>query len=252
MWEGSLSLCVLHFDPLRDLVYGDSIYHVGLKPQNMSSKNYRLIVMLGPQGSGKGTQGELLADHLKFPIITMSTLLRKEIASGSERGKKIKELIDVGNLAPQEITNELLEKRLKEPDAVRGAIIDGYPRDRIQFDAFQQFAPPTDVVFLDITDALAVERISGRRMCACGKIYNVQFNPPQKEGICDACGSKLTQRVDDVPDAIKTRLGIYHRETEAVIDEYRKLGLLRAIDASGPIHMVHEEILKALDLGSGN
>lgn len=214
----------------------------------MPKKPYRLIVLLGPQGSGKGTQGELLADHLKFPIITMSTLLRKEIASGSERGKKIKELIDVGNLAPQEITNELLEKRLKESDAVAGAIIDGYPRDRVQFDAFQQFAPPTDVIFLDITDALAIERISGRRMCSCGKIYHVKWNPPQKEGLCDACGSKLTQRVDDVPVAIKTRLGLYHGVTEPVIDEYRKKGVLHAIDASGPIHMVHEDILKALGL----
>lgn len=208
----------------------------------------RIIVLLGPQGSGKGTQGELLHDHLGFPIITMSTLLRQEIATGSERGKKIKELIDAGHLAPQEITNELLEKRLAESDATSGAIIDGYPRDRIQFDAFHTFAKPTDVIFLVITDALAVERISGRRICKCGKIYHMKWNPPKKDELCDACGSKLEQRVDDVPKAIKVRLELYHRETEPIIDEYRKLGSLRTIDASRPIHMVHEDILKAFGI----
>jgi len=208
----------------------------------------KIIVMLGPQGSGKGTQGTLLADHLGYPIITMSTLLKQEIATGSERGKRIKELIDHGNLAPQEITNELLEKRLNEDDAKEGVIIDGYPRDHIQYEAFCKFAPEPVVVFLNIKEELSIRRIAGRRNCQCGRIYHMEWSPPKNGEICDDCGSKLEQRADDNPEAIKTRLGLYHEKTEPVIEEYRKRGVLKTINGDQKIHMVHEEILKALDL----
>lgn len=206
----------------------------------------RIIVLLGPQGSGKGTQAALLRDHVGFPVITMSALLRQEIATGSERGQKIKALIDVGKLAPQEITNELLAKRLGAPDAQKGAVIDGYPRDLVQYQAFDTFANPTEVILLDIADGIAVQRIAGRRVCQCGRIYHLEFNPPKNDEVCDACGAKLELRVDDYPEAIRERLAIYHRETEPVVNAYRERGILHTIDASGPIHLVHEDILKAL------
>ncbi len=211
------------------------------------SKIRRIIVVLGPQGSGKGTQAGLLAQHFGFPMITMSDLLREEIATGSVRGQRIKELIDRGQMAPEEISNELLAKRLAQPEAAIGAIIDGYPRNLIQFQAFHLFARPTEVILLDLTDELALRRLSGRRICACGRIYHLEWNPPQRDEVCDACGAKLMVRADDHPEAIRTRLEIYHRETEPVLTRYREQGILRVVDASLPIHLVHEEILKALE-----
>lgn len=190
----------------------------------------------------------MLAERLGFPMITMSDLLREEIATGSERGKKIKELIDAGNLAPQEVTNELLEKRLAKSDAQKGAVIDGYPRDEIQYKAFDIFTTPTDVILLDIPTELSIRRLAGRRNCECGRTYHMEWKPPKDDEICDECGAELKIRVDDNPEAIKRRLGIFYRETEPIITAYKDRGILHTIDGSQEIDKVQEDIIQVLKL----
>lgn len=217
----------------------------------------RNVVMIGPQGSGKGTQSELLALKLGVPHITTGTLFRGEIARGSELGKQLKTHMDRGELVPTEITDKVMADRLEMPDAANGAILDGFPRTLEQADTLDNiFAtlnrPLTHVVYLNVTDEEALRRLTGRRVCqnnACETNYHVDFNPPKgSPDKCDKCGSAVLQRTDDTPDAIRHRLGIYHVDTVPLIALYQGLGLLREVDGSKPIGEVQQTIIAALGL----
>lgn len=211
------------------------------------TKKQLRISLLGPQGSGKGTQAELLSFHLGIPIITMSALLKAESQRGGEQAKMIEKSIRTGSFVPSSVTINLLTTRLAQSDTKKGFIIDGFPRFREQQDAFVKINSFTDVVFLDIPEELALERINGRLVCGgCGKIYHEKWNPPKQSGKCDECAGTLEKREDDVPEAIRVRLARYHRETEPVIVQYRQEGLLRRVDASGSIPVVHAAILETL------
>ena len=172
------------------------------------------ILLFGPQGSGKGTQGEKIAERYHIPLFGGGQLLREEATKDTERGHFVGEVLKTGALLPNEITNALVFDRLKRPDTVNGFLSDGYPRNKIQEDALRAFlrtlrggAGITHVIVFELSDADAVARLGGRRFCpSCEEIFHIINKPSKKEDVCDRCGDKLIQRSDDTPEAIKKRL----------------------------------------------
>lgn len=213
----------------------------------MLKRPYR-ITILGPQGSGKGTQAELLAKQLGIPSLSMGQMLRDEVARGGERGKLVDSIISKGHHVPAELSMDLFRERIAQPDCARGFIIDGFPRNLDQYKLYQPMGGPTHVVALELTDDAAVERLGGRLQCACGMIYHVKFSPPKKPGVCDSCGGKLERRHDDTPEVIRERLKLYHEKTEPLFARYGQEGILFRIDAGPAIPEVQAAIVKALKL----
>ena len=205
------------------------------------------ILIFGPQGAGKGTQAERLAKRLNLPALSMGGLLREEQASGSTIGKQIVEIMTHGGLVSDQIALEVLKKRLEKADAKEGYIMDGYPRNMAQHQAYISFDQPTHVVVIELSDEEAIRRLAGRRTCAkCGKIYHLDFAPPKVADVCDACGGELVQRPDDTPAAIQKRLDIYRNDTSPVSAEYEKMGVLHRVDGRGTMDQVEAEIAKIL------
>jgi len=203
------------------------------------------ILIMGPQGSGKGTQAEILAKDLNIPAISMGALLRDEIASGSEDGKSAKDYLDNGKLVPDELALKVIKTRLNKEDAVNGWILDGFPRIMAQAEMFLQFIQPTHAVLLEISDDQSIERLSGRVQCdkcRCG--FQLKYVPPKDAGKCDHCQGNLIRRSDDVPEVIKQRLEIYHQETEPVANKFEQMGILHRIDGSGTIEEVASAVKK--------
>jgi len=207
------------------------------------------MTILGPQASGKGTQAEFLAEKLNVPNISVGQLLRDEVENKGDLSKMIKEQMDSGGLVSNAIVDKLVKKRLTQPDAQNGFIFDGFPRIRIQARVLTTITNLTHVIVVEISDAEALKRLSGRRTCAkCGKVYNLNSNPPQQENICDDDGEKLITRTDDTPEAIRERLKIYHTETEEVIEFYDKQGIVIKINGEQSIEDVKKEIFAKLGL----
>jgi adenylate kinase len=199
---------------------------------------YKILIM-GPQGAGKGTQAEILAKELNIPAISMGALLRDEIASGSEKGLEAKSYIDSGTLVPDELALSIVAARLEKTDAVNGWILDGFPRIIQQADLFLEKVTPTHAILLEITDEQSVERLSDRvqcEKCRCG--FQINHVPPKVAGICDHCGGNLVRRSDDVPEVIRQRLEIYHTETEPVARKFEEMGILYRVDGSGSVEEV--------------
>lgn len=205
------------------------------------------IVILGPQGAGKGTQASHLARHYHIPHISAGDLLRAEARRGTVLGKRIANIIDKGRLVPNELMSALVRQRLKEPDAKKGWILDAYPRFLTQARTFQHFAPPFLVILLNLTDAQAIRRLSGRVICPKGHIYHLEHQRPKKRGYCDRDGLALVHRADDMPQAIRRRLKWHHRQTDPLIRKYRHLGILVEINAAPPIPIVYRSVLEQLD-----
>ncbi|OGL65099.1 adenylate kinase [Candidatus Uhrbacteria bacterium RIFCSPLOWO2_01_FULL_47_24] len=205
------------------------------------------IVILGPQGSGKNTQAELLAKKFGIPMISAGDLWRAEIVAKTELGLKAEPILAAGKLAPNEWTIELVKKRVAEPDTKEGFILNGYPRTMPQAQALEAFASPTHVIDLALSDEEAIARLSGRRVCAvCGRNYHLIHNPSKKEGVCDIDGSPLVIRDDDKPEAVRTRLAIYRQDTEPLFDFYRPRGIVRTINAAQTMEKVFEDIVRVL------
>ncbi|MBU4482429.1 adenylate kinase [Patescibacteria group bacterium] len=212
------------------------------------NKTYKIII-LGPQGSGKGTQAEFLSEKLNIPNISPGQLLRNEIENKTEIGKEAKEYMNKGQLVPNSIVHELAKNRITQPDCENGFIFDGFPRILIQAKFIETVTDITHVLLVDISDQEAVYRLSGRRTCLkCGKVYHIKFNPPKKQGICDECGEKLEIREDDTEEAIRKRLKIYHTETEEVVEYYRDKKLLIEINGEQSIEEVRDEMFEKLKI----
>jgi adenylate kinase len=215
-------------------------------------KKLRKILIFGPQGSGKGTQAELLSRNFGFVYISTGNIFRQEIKDKTKLGKLALKYVNVGKLVPDEIVNAIAIKAIRKPSAQkRGFVLDGYPRSLNQAKALAAETEVTDALLIDLSDKEAIFRISGRRVCKCGRTYHIKFNPPKRKGVCDACGGKLFIRDDDQPAKIKRRLKIYHQEIKPVLQFYKEQGVLKVIDGSPPIPEVFKLVKKALGLTKG-
>ena len=208
---------------------------------------HRNYVLIGPQGSGKGTQAKLISKEYNIPHVSTGDIFREIRAQSTDLGRKIKELIDNGNLVPDEITNQIIAERLGKPDCREGFILDGYPRNIAQAEFLEKNHPVKKVILLEVSEKETVKRMSARRVCSqCKADYNTVYIRPEKEGICDKCGGRLIQRDDDGPEAIKKRLETYRKETAPLISYYDKRGILLKINGEQPIDEVFKDVVAGL------
>lgn len=213
----------------------------------MTDSNMK-IALFGPQGSGKGTQADRLSEHFGIPHIAPGDIFRKAIADGTELGHKVEEIINAGNLVPNEVTNALMKERIEQEDCVDGFIFDGYPRNANQADAMDSITAITHAIVIDIPEEESIKRISRRRVAPqSGRVYHLDYNPPKVEGICDESGEPLIQRDDDKPEAIQQRLAIYHAETEPVLSRYEERGIVYRIDGKESIEKVWQAVLSIFE-----
>jgi len=211
------------------------------------------IIMLGPPGAGKGTQAKKLSASFGIPQISTGDMLREAVKKGTDLGRLAKSYMDAGGLVPDEVVIGIVRERLAASDCDRGFILDGFPRTIPQAEALDQVTrdlgrPIGRVVSLEVEEKDLVERLCGRRTCtACGAMFHVRFNPPRKDGVCDACGGTLVQRDDDREDTIRARLAKYREATAPLIDYYRKAGTLRSVPAAGEIDAIYGAIVRAIE-----
>ena len=210
-------------------------------------KIYPKIVIMGPQGSGKGTQAELIAAKLGIPKITTGEIYRENIRRKTKLGAMAARIINKGNLMPNEITNGIMTKELKKPSVKGGYLVDGYPRNIVQAEYLEKIAMPNFVIFLSARISVIIQRISKRRECGnCQTIYHLINRPPKKIGICDKCGSALVQREDDKPAAIRRRLHIFRTQTKPLAERYKKMRIFHSYDGEKPIPFVQKQIFRDL------
>lgn len=203
------------------------------------------IAIVGPSGSGKGTQKDLLVKATNLPSASMGELLRAEVKRGGERGEELKKSMEKGVHVDNNMTNDLIISWISK-EGQNGYIIDGYPRNPEQLEYFEKHDRFTHVIVLEIPDDEVIERISNRRICACGEIYHLKYNPPKNHDICDKCGAGLEIRADSTPEATSERIRLYHKEMIPVIKEWDKQRVVHRIDGTQTIPQVHQSILKAL------
>ncbi|HDJ37720.1 MAG TPA: adenylate kinase [Methanosarcinales archaeon] len=211
------------------------------------------VILLGPPGSGKGTQAQLLSKKLESPHISTGDILRRAV--GTELGDHAAEYMNRGELVPDAILIEMIRDRLSQPDTACGFILDGYPRTISQADALASILSGLDreieiVINIEVPDTDLITRLSARRVCTCGATYHLTFNPPQEEGVCDRCGGALYHRDDDQEESIRNRLLVYKKQTQPLIDYYANLGVLATIDGRGGIEQIADGIYEAVAAAS--
>ncbi len=196
------------------------------------------LILLGPPGSGKGTQGERLQEDFRLPYYATGDILRTAVAEGTELGQTAKEYMDRGDLVPDEVIIGVIAERVESAEAADGFILDGFPRTVGQADALGEEMEGlgrgiTAAVLIDVSDEEVIRRLGGRRTCAKnGHIFHVDFDPPKNEGVCDICGARLIVRDDDKPDVIRHRLETYDEKTKPLIAFYEERGVLKRVDGS--------------------
>ena len=207
------------------------------------------IVLLGPPGAGKGTQAKRLAERLGLPHISTGDILRQNVKDATALGKEAKDFMEKGLLVPDELMSKMLLDRFSQNDIKKGFILDGYPRNFAQAktleDIFKQKNLDVDmVVYLDSSDSVIIQRLSGRLVCSkCGANFHVTNMPPKVKGICDKCGASLFQRTDDKEETIKKRLEVYKNEVSSLIKYYQDKKKLYRLAADGDAGVVLEEII---------
>ena len=216
-----------------------------------------IIVLLGPPGAGKGTQARQIQDRYGIPQISTGDMFRAAMAGDSPLGRSVKGYTESGRLVPDEVTSAVVAERIGQPDCRKGCMLDGFPRTLPQAEALDALLaarkmPLDAVLYFDVTDAVAVERLSGRRTCSqCKANYHVRHMPPKQAGRCDRCGSALTQRPDDMPETIRKRLQVYAQQTSALVEEYDRRGLLHRIASGETPETVTAAVFAVLDKISG-
>ena len=206
------------------------------------------LVLLGPPGSGKGTQGERLQEDFRLPYYATGDILRAGVREGTELGTTAKEYMDRGDLVPDEVMVGLIAERVSRSEAGDGFILDGFPRTIAQAEALEAKLEElgrelTAAVLIEVSDDEVVRRLGGRRTCVKeGHIFHVEFDPPKNEGVCDICGARLEIREDDKPEVVRHRLGQYHSKTKPLVAHYEAKGLLRRVDGSLEPDEVHDRI----------
>ena len=206
------------------------------------------LILLGAPGAGKGTQADILCKELDIPTISTGNILRAVIKNGTPTGMKAKAYMDEGKLVPDDVIIGIITERVAEDDCKNGFILDGVPRTIAQAEALEKAGIVfDDVVSIEISDEVIMERMSGRRVCEhCGASYHLVAVPPKQEGICDKCGGKLVQRKDDAPETVKARLEVYHKETEPLKAFYAQRGLLKSVENQATVEETSQAILHAL------
>lgn len=219
-----------------------------------SAPSRNVIILLGPPGSGKGTQAIRISKELGIPHISTGDLFRENISKNTELGKKAKGYTDAGKLVPDDLVLEMLFDRVARPDCIKGYLLDGFPRTIPQAEAFDKQLSKDDklvVINLEVSDDLIVKRIEGRLSCKqCGSIYNRYFNPPRVAGKCDKCGGELCQRVDDNEQVVKERLRVYHAQTEPLVDYYSKKKVLISVNGENDPDIVFKDLMNVLRSGT--
>ena len=208
------------------------------------------LVLMGPPGAGKGTQGEILSKRLGIDTISTGVMLRTAIKEQTEVGKIAEQYINDGKLVPDDVIVSIVKERLSKPDCANGFILDGFPRTTAQAEALTESGVKIDkVLSLEVEDDVIIERLSSRRECSkCGAPYNVISNKPKTEGKCDKCGGDLIQRADDNPETIKNRLDIYHEQTEPIKKYYEERGLLVTAQGEDKLEDTTKNVAAALGL----
>lgn len=211
------------------------------------------LVLLGPPGAGKGTHAQVLSEKHKVPHLATGEILRQHIRNSTPLGQKAKDIIEGGGLVSDDLVNEMMFDTMRTSGISKGFILDGYPRTIGQAEALDKFlknekAPLDAAIDFATSEKIIIMRLSGRRVCAkCGGNYHVRNIPPKKEGICDKCGEKLTQRKDDQPETIQHRLKMYEKETRPLIDYYKKQGLLHEVPGDYEIPELQTELKKLFE-----
>ncbi|UJA19149.1 adenylate kinase [Thermoleophilia bacterium SCSIO 60948] len=209
------------------------------------------LILLGPPGSGKGTQGERLTDDLELPYWATGDILRAAVREGTDVGKEAQRYMDAGDLVPDEVIVGVIAERIDGPEGRDGFILDGFPRTLGQAEALDEKLGElgtrlSRVILIDVSDEEVARRLGGRRVCPNGHVFHVEFSPPEKEGVCDVCGEELYTRDDDKPDVIEHRLSTYHDKTEPLVAYYEDKGLLVRVDGTLPPDEVAEKISRVL------
>lgn len=210
------------------------------------------IIILGPPGSGKGTQAKMILKDFHIRQLSTGDLLREHNKKNTDLGKAAKVYMDAGNLVPDSLILNMVEAELEKPELSHGYILDGFPRTKPQAEGLDvmlaEHGQKLDfVLVLDVPDRELIRRLTARRSCPeCGHIYNLVFNPPKQPGICDLDGSKLIHRSDDTEGTVMNRLDVYHKQTFPLVEHYEALGLVRHIDATGNVTDIYRRILNVI------
>ena len=214
-----------------------------------------IIILLGPPGSGKGTQAKRIQETHRLVQLSTGDMLRAETGSDSEFGRRVKAIMDSGQLVPDEIMIEMIDRRITQPDCRNAFILDGFPRTVPQAEALDAMLVRrglklNHVILLEVDEAALVDRLSGRFTCAqCGASYHDQYNRPKRDEVCDGCGStEFTRRADDRPEAVRARFEVYRRQTAPILPYYSARGILRRVDGMADIDAVTREIDNILGL----
>jgi len=210
------------------------------------------ILFMGPPGAGKGTQAERIVNEYNIPHISTGDMFRAAIANQTELGMIAKQIVEQGNLVPDDVTIGIVKERLAEPDCKEGFLLDGFPRTVDQAKALDEIMNAMEkkidhVINIDVDMEQLKARLIGRRMCkSCGVAYHVDFNPPKQANVCDKCGGELYQREDDSEHKVATRLSVYTEQTKPLIEYYKKADNLTSIDGLDSIDAVFGKIQEIL------
>ena len=193
------------------------------------------LILLGPPGSGKGTQGERLQNDFDLPYYATGNILRAAVRDETDIGKEAKEYMERGDLVPDDVIVGVIGERIDEKEADDGFILDGFPRTEPQAEALDKKLSELDrklsaAILIDVGDDEVVRRLSGRRTCSNGHIFHMESDPPKNEGVCDVCGKPLEVRDDDKPEVVRHRLDTYHDKTEPLVAYYEEQGLLKRVN----------------------
>ena len=211
---------------------------------------------MGPPGAGKGTQAKLAAERFGLLHIAPGDIFRQEARSGTELGRLVESIMAEGRLVPDDVTTQIMEKKIGSPEAANGFVLDGFPRNLAQARALAKILRAKGsgldlVINLEVPEEELVERSQTRRVCSgCGKPYNIKLEPPKEEGKCDVCGGRLVTRQDDKEDTVRQRLRLYHEVTEPLFGYYNEDGIVVSINGCGDVNSVFSRIVKALEAKS--
>jgi len=210
------------------------------------------LLFLGPPGAGKGTQAKMIAEKFGLLHIAPGDIFRQEVKEGTELGRLVEGIMARGQLVPDDITVRIIEKRLNSPEAQKGFVLDGFPRNLAQAEALKSILEEKGqhldlVIDLLVPQEELLDRSRTRRVCSkCGRSYNLKLNPPKVEGKCNVCGGDLVTRQDDKEDTVRERFRVYHEETEPLREYYMKSGILVSIDGCGEVECVCKRVIASL------